>query len=379
MKQIQKTPEVMDKLRSAYGPDADLSNLAVFETVAMNTQPLRKTSGLFKNARLGLSLLSESAASANKESIPVNQMHGDEALPVGRFFNAQVVNADGGGDEMRGWMAIDASISPATVQGLNSGTIDQVSVGQMNKSISCNMCGFDFMGPDSSMMNVWDATCNDGHVMGTDGAYALIDGLQSFFELSLVGKGAVNGAKIVGPTDAKLTNNEPLRLAASTSKVGALRLTCSTSEELQPVSAELFARLEAQAGETATLSTQLAAVTVERDGLTTSLAAVTAERDTHAARIVELEPLAARAEEGDAALAAAVEHLTGELKTVLTACGKPHENLPTDVAALTASIKEHRAAFAGVVPVDGKAKPAADPGKTELAAAPTNSAFRAPR
>lgn len=373
MKQIPKTPEVLDKLRASYGPDADLSNLAVFETKAMNTQPLRKTSGLFKGARLGLSLISESAASINKESVPVNQMHGDEALPVGRAFSAAVH-----GDVLHTLFAVDGAAHPALVSSLNNGTIDQVSVGQMNKSIKCNMCGFDFMGPEATFSNVWDATCNDDHKMGEGGAYALIDGLSSFFELSLVGKGAVNGATIVGPTDAKLAGNEPLRLAASTTKLGgALMLTCSTQEDTPTVDKELLARLEAAGGEKATLTAQLSAATAERDAATTKLTASTETIVTLTAKVAELEPEAAKATENAALAAKAVEALTTEAKTILTACGKSHEGLATDVNGLLATIAEHRAQFAAAIPVDGKTNNKPADLKTALTAPSSTSAFRA--
>lgn len=375
MKQIPQTPEVKDKLRAAYGPDADLTNLAVFETVAMNTLPLRKTSGLFKGARLGLSLMSESAAWINKESVPVNTMHGDESLPIGRAFSAAMV-----GDAMHTLFAIDGAAQPKFVQGLNSGTIDQVSVGQLNKAITCNKCGFDFMGPDATFSNVWDATCNDGHVMGDDGAHAMIDGLQSFFELSLVSMGAVNGAKIIGPTDAKLVGNEPLRLAASASKVGALRLTCSTINEDAPVDKELLARLEAQAGEKSALTTQLTALTAERDSLKTQAEASAGTVTTLTAKVAELEPVAALATENAALAAKAVAALTTEAKTILTACSVTHEGLATDVDGLLATIAEHRVKFAAGIPVGGltNGNPADLKALTAAAAPSINSAFRTP-
>lgn len=362
MKQIQKTPEVMQKLQAAFGPDANLQNLAVFETVAMNTLPLRKTSGLFKGARLSLSLLSESASWINRESVPLQIQHDNSELPVGRLFFAQVVE-----DQLRALFAIDTTTSPDLVNKIESGVIDQVSVGQVNKSLACNQCGFNYLAPDASILNILDATCPDGHQVGVDGTFCFVDGLQSFFETSLVGMGAVEGAKIVGPTDARLANNEPFRLAASANRLGGLRLTCSAEEPQDVDTKEFIAKLEASAGEKAILTAQVTTLTAERDAAVTELTAAKA-------KIADLEPAAAELTASKEASDKAVAALTTEATTILTACNKPTDNLPKDVDGLLSVIAENRAAFAAAVPIGGKSNGA----NTDVEAKPATNltAFR---
>jgi hypothetical protein len=347
MKQISKTPQVLERLRAAFGADADLSRLAVYEATLLNTLPLRKSSGIFQGARNSLSLLSEMATAINKESVPLQMQHDTEAAPFGRLFYGEV----GSDDQLRGWFAVDGSTHPEVVAKLDSGVIDQVSVGFLMKSLTCSACGFDYMGPDAWEQR-YELTCDEGHAIGENGVHVFVDGLKNFFELSLVGKGAANGARIVGPSDAVLARSaETQRLAASAraeTGFAGVRLTATPPTPKQDpakMDPELLTRLEASASEKATALAQLAAATTQLEAAN--------------ARVAELEPLAAAATERDAAKAAvekAVTALQAEARTVLTACGKSSDNLPSDVDALLALIDEHRAQFAAVVPVGGKSK-----------------------
>src|SRR5690606_32499373 len=162
MKQITKTAEILAKLRASYGADANVDVLAVYEVVLANTLPLRKTGGLFKGARMESGLLHDIANAVNAESAPMQAQHDTGPLPVGRLFAAGVVGA-----ETRRGVAVDGS-TPAglgLIAQLDSGTVDQVSVGMVNKKLTCSRCDFDYMVP-SAYENRWDLTCNQDHKVG---------------------------------------------------------------------------------------------------------------------------------------------------------------------------------------------------------------------
>lgn len=358
MKQVQKTPAIIAQLRASYGPSASIDDLAVFKTVLLNSLPLRKSSGLYKGAISTVEMLAQMAAAVNAESIPINAIHGETNVNdvVGRLFAADVEGA-----QLVGLMAVDGKSHPDLVIKLDNGTIDQVSVGVLPSSVQCSSCGFDFLGPDATLDNVWSATCANDHVMGTDGIHANLNGLDLFYELSLVPMGAAQGARIVDPS----SYSEPLRLAASAkgAKGGtalAVELSATPKEPTVDITAFTTA-ITASATENANLTASVTAKAAEIVALTASLATATAT-------ITTLEAAAVTAAAGDLAttkadlvaaqalVASATEHLTGEAKKILTACGvTDHSVIPTDIPGITALIDAKRAQFAAAIPINGAA------------------------
>jgi hypothetical protein len=359
MKQVAKTQQVMDRLRAAFGPDVDVSRLAVYETAALNTQPLRKSGGIFKGARITPATLTQIANSINSESAPMRLEHGDEGAPYGRVFYGEVV-----GDEARALFTVDDA---EMVRKIDSGTLDQVSVGFMPAAINCSACGFNFIGSDATFENLYTLTCNDGHTMNENGAHAWVDGMASFQELSLVGKGAAQGARIVGPSESRLAaGNDNYRALAAKAGFSGLALTCEPIETPTPkdtlnvdITMQLTAAVEAKTKAEMTVIS----LTEKNTALTDQLAAVKAQLD--AVDTTTAEKLVA----SEAEVATAVVALTEEAKMILTALQKPVDNLPTTVAELTALIAEHRAEFAAAIPVGGRAKPSAETGETTTAPA----------
>ena len=373
MKQVQKTEQILNQLRASFGPDADVTSLAVYETRALNSLPLRKSGGIFKGARNSLRLLQQMADWVNGESVPLHLSHDTSGLPYGRAFHGALVD-----NELRLLFAIDAGSHADVVSKLESGVLDQVSVGFNMKSLGCSKCGFNFIG--ASAENFYNLTCDDGHTIGQDGVHVWVDDLEYFFELSLVGMGAAEGATIVGRSDARLANNPSAqqRLAAS-ADAGPFGVRLSPHiEEVSTMTPEQLARFEANITAAATATANLGAVTADRDAANVQLAAAQAQ-------IVQLEAAAAApapeaaqlaAAQADAALA--VETMRGELTVCLTALGEtvPAE-LPSDLSVLVAQVTEKRAAFAAIIPVGG----ASNAGTETLNPTPARSvgAFRTQR
>ena len=371
MKQVQKTEQILNQLRASFGPDADVTSLAVYEARALNSLPLRKSGGIFKGARNSLRLLQQMADWVNGESVPLHLSHDTSGLPYGRAFHGALVD-----NELRLLFAVDSMGHPEVISKLESGVLDQVSVGFNMKSLGCSKCGFNFIG--ASAENFYNLTCDEGHTIGQEGVHVWVDDLEYFFELSLVGMGAAEGATIVGRSDARLANNPSAqqRLAAS-ADAGPFGVRLSPHiEEAPTMTPDQLARFEANITAAATATAQLTAVTAERDIAAEALVAANA-------RVAELEAASEQAPtdvaelvaaQADAALA--VETMRGELTACLTALGEtiPAE-LPNDVTVLVAQVAEKRAAFAAIIPVGGAAN------QEPLSPNPTRSvgAFRTQR
>lgn len=378
MKQISKTAEILSKLRASYGVDAVVDDLAVYEVVLANTLPLRKTGGLFKGARLSPTLLSEIVNAVNAESVPIQLQHDTSTLPYGRLFSAALV-----GEEARGLLAVDKKAHPDLVQKLDTGTLDQVSVGMVNKQLLCSSCGFDYM-KASAYENRWDLTCDKEHKIGENGVHIQVVGLDSLFETSFVGQGAVRGARVIGPSESAFQDNP--RLAASSAANGgiAAHLTATVEDETMDPAA-FTSQLSTVTERAVKAETSLTAITGERDTAVANLATVTGERDTAIANLNtvtgERDTAVASLATAQEAVDAAVAALSAEAKGVLIACGKNEADADAaikdkDATALLGILTENRAKFAAIIPAGGASKPADT--DTKLTARSTAGAFRSP-
>jgi hypothetical protein len=184
-------------------------------------------------------------------------------------------------------------------------------------------------------------------------------GLSDLIELSLVARGAADKPKIVGRSASKLAPAHAQRLAARGFEIEGLVCQASKGEDRVDVSkltADLIDAktkvgvLEAAAENHATA---LAAANTARDE------AITA-RDEAQADVTRLEAeletakQASKAGEADAA----TTWLTASLTKLLTAADKPTENLPTDVAGLTAAIDAETKGLTAIIPAGGASEAA---------------------
>lgn len=358
MKQVPKTQQVVDRMRAAFGPDVDVQKLAVYEASILNTQPLRKSGGIFKGARVTPATLTQIVNSINTESAPIRLEHAEEGdAPFGRAFYAEVVD----GDDLRALYTVDDATMASKI---DNGTLDQTSVNFMPLAITCSACGFNFIGSDATFENLMSGTCGEGHVMNEGGVFPYVDGLAAFHELSMVGKGAARGARIVGPSESRLAaGNDNYRRLAAKAGFSGIALTCEAIEESNvDITAQLTAAVEAK--------TEFKLKAEAAEAKVTTLEASVADLTTKLAAATDAK-VAEKLTAAEADVTKAVAALTDELKVILTALDKPLENLPTDVAGLVAAIGEHRAAFAAVIPVGGKTKPLSEGPKDTPAPART--------
>lgn len=382
MKQVEKTPEIIAKLRRSLGAELDVDKVAVFEAIALNSLPLRKRHPLYNGARVDRNLLLEMANDVVRESKPVQIQHDTSPLPIGRVFHGEVVEGLGGG-ELRVLFTVDKT-EEKEIQKIEAGSVDQVSVSVLPKHIYNSVSGFDYLGADATFEHVWTGTDPDGNTIGEDGVYGRMVGLDAWFEMSLVGQGGANNARIVS-RDASHFGSSFQKLAASGVDPNALVLVASTRNESMDLK-ELVEKLTASAVE-------LSQKTSEVETLTATVAA----RD---ARITELEAQVAAQGNPDEALVAAntaLETATADLSAasadrdsavmalkdvatkVLTAAGKIGAAIPDSVSEISELIATNTADLKAVLSAGGRSQDAVDDQTVRQAPIASLGAFRTPR
>lgn len=384
MKSLVITPEIQSQLDAAAGTHIDPNSVSVFETVAVDTEPLRKSGSIYNGARLSSDLLHHMANFVNAGGdVPMHTLHQQgEELPVGKIINARVEN-----DQLiaRFYMPNDRA---QLVSDINKGILNSVSIGMKPKQLLCSECGFDYFGPDASFMNVFDQTCPEDHVIGQNGVHAKLQGLDRWMELSLVSVGASPKAKIRSRAKAQMSEDTLQRIAASGIPLEATLFISNPKAGDSPDMdlKELVARLEAQATEISELKAQAATIeglkaqlveaTTATEALKAQLEAANDAGTVLKAKATDLEGQLAAASE---ASKSALEFLTEHAKRALVATGRPVENLPTDVAGLIASIEASKKNLVNLFP-EGVRSVAADAGTgSTKAVQPALDVFRQPR
>lgn len=360
MKQIDLTADLQAKIQTAVGEDVDPRGFAVFEAIALNSSPLPgKRGSLFEGAVATPLTLVQMAQSINDgKHIPLIADHNLSGVPKGRVFEAGVEFDAEGNTELRILFYIDGT-ETTLIAKLNAGSLDEVSVAFLASQLLCSECQFDYLGEDATSENVWTRTCNNGHVIGTDGVHLRMVGLNQFVETSLVSAGASKNPKIVGKSQSKLSPTTSMRLAARGFEVDALVFQGSRGEELNTVDLkELNALLVAESVKAITLGNErdtakatVTTLTAERDALAGQVTTLTAERDT-AVAAVAAAPDAAVVAEATAALAFVTEIYT---KVLIAAKQDVPAELPTTIAELKAAIEGVTKGLTAILPIGGTA------------------------
>lgn len=235
-KEADITADMLAQIERVTGTQVSADEVAVFETIALNTRPLTKSGSIFHNAVVSQDTLRQMAAKLNsgEESVPLHTMHqqGYE-LPVGRVFQAEVHATQDGGAELRALFFVPKS-EAALVEKINLGILDEVSVGLKSKQMLCSKCGFDYLGPEANYGHFWSQTCENDHTIGEDGTHIKMEGLDTWMELSLVSRGASSKPKILGRAKQVMGQETYDRIAASGITPEAVVLFTG-SQEKEPV------------------------------------------------------------------------------------------------------------------------------------------------
>lgn len=213
MKQIDITAEIKEALTASFGEEADTSNMVVFEAIAINSLPLRKSfPAMYNKARFTPATLAQLPSIVAEESVPLQIMHDNEELPHGRVFSAKYSTDL---EQVNILFAINKDQnSLKLINDINSGIIDQVSVHILPKHVFCSECSHDFLGDEATLEGLYEGVCPNGHIMGQDGAYARLSGVGKWQEVSLVNRGGAQNARIIGNKNSAWRRDDA-RLAAS--------------------------------------------------------------------------------------------------------------------------------------------------------------------
>lgn len=357
MKQITKTPQIVELLAQSLGAGVDTSNLAVYEAIALNNRPIRKNHPIYKGARADRSLLLEMAAALAIESRPLQLEHMGGDLPQGRVFHGRVLDK-GSESELRVLFFVD-STEERTISKLNSGTLDQVSVSVIPKKLLNSKSGFDYLGPQAKPENVWTGADLDGNIIGKDGVHARMVGLELWTELSLVGMGGAENARVINHNESYFGSSYS-KLAASGTDPSIFVLE-ATTENTEMDLKELVESLTATTTKLALTQRDLDTVTASLTAKDTEIATLKAQladagkpSETLAAAQTSLAEKTTEVETLTASNAVAVAALQTVAKHILTASGKPTADVPSDVAKLDMLIKDSSAALTAALSAGGR-------------------------
>jgi regulator of replication initiation timing len=354
MKQLQLTPEIESRIKKVVGDDVETTGFAVFESISLNTLPLTGKDGtIFEKAVVSELTLRQMADSINSgNTLPLIWSHNGDDVPKGRVFYAELHTGDLGESEFRTLWYVDPT-EQILKDKLNAASIDEVSVSFLASQILCSECGFDYRGPDATIINLMDRICAEGHEIGQDGVHTRLIGLAVFTELSLVSRGAAKEAKIVGKSKSKLA--APLQqLAAKGMEIDKLYLSASRGE--------LNVDIDALVTNLSDVKAELKVTSKEVEALKLSSTTLTEENTSLKTKVGELETelTAAKDASKETELAAATTELT-EAKTILgalfvklaVASGETDPKAPDTIAELNAGIEKYQSKLTALLPIGG--------------------------
>ncbi|WP_037500720.1 hypothetical protein [Sphingomonas jaspsi] len=361
MKRLELTPELISLIHDRVGPDVDTDGIAVFESISLNNLPLPGKKGTIWEGAIATPLTLRQIADHinNGGHIPLVMNHDMSGVPKGRVFQAGIDYSSSGDFELRTLFYLDKTEAEMAAK-IDAGSMDEVSISFLPTSYQCSECDFDYLGEGANWENFYTRTCSNDHEVGKDGVHVRMVGLASLIELSLVARGAADKPKIVGRSTSKLAPASAQRLAAAGFEIDGLVCQASRGESTPMDTNKLTADLidaKTQVGVLTAAATaheaQLTAAHTARDEALGQVATLTAERDE-----LQTKLTAAEGESRTADAEAAVTWLTASLTKLLTAAGKTAENLPTDVAALTAAIDAETQGLTALIPAGGASQQA---------------------
>ena len=372
MKRLQMTPALSAMIKAAVGNDVDTDKLAVFESISLNSQPLRGKKGtIFEKAVPEPITLAEIVDRINSPGghAPLMTDHFVMGAPNGRVFHAGLNYGDEG-LELRTLFYLPLASEASNIEKLDTGVLDEVSVQFLPREFRCSACGWDYIG-EGGAANLEAKTCANDHTIAEDGVHARLIGLDDFVEISLVARGADNNPKIVGQSESKLAPDKALALAAKGfENPDALVVRASIKEDDAMDTTKLVTDLS-------DAKSQVAVLTHEKTTLTAQLSEANTALTAANTRATELEgQVATLTQERDAALQRpeasvlterdeAVAILQDQVNALLVATGKEKlegDDMPKSPAELKAKIGELTANLTAILPAPGGASQAAGSG-----------------
>lgn len=369
-KSVEVTNAILELIQKNVGHQVDASKFTVYETVALTTRPLNKRGSIFDKGQHTRTTLDEMAKYVvDGGNVPLHTLHqaGTE-IPVGRVFYAALNDTPDGHTELRALFYI-LNDHAELINAMETSALDEVSVGIHHKHIYCSECNFDYLGDEATFMNFYERTCPEGHTIGVDGVFARLVGMESWMELSLVGKGAAQGAQIKPQAKRLLGDARYEQQLAAGKNPDLSILTAKTSLDTETIIgsklnsdtqgtpemnvAEFTAQITAKATEISDLTAKLTAAETKATEATTKVTDLEAQLSAANTKVTEAEAKLANVPVISDETVAALQELN---RKVLVASGETNvEVKEKDVNKLMASITEKGAKLANI-PVLGVTK-----------------------
>lgn len=378
-KQLELTPKIIAAIARSTDGGVDPTSVSVFECAAFNTLPVSKKGSLFDGARSTENTLRQMAdyLNAGTNFVPLHSLHDQGyALPYGRVFAGDVVMSSQGLPELRTLFYLP-NTEVDLIGKLDTGVIDEVSVGLRTQHMNCSECGFDYLGSEASGDNFWSQSCNNEHQIGVDGVHVILSGLDRFLELSLVSLGAAKNAKVMSRAKSLLgeaTYTQQLQ-ASGIAPEATLLFTTIKKEELMDLTVLVADLTNAKAANLvseaaiAASKAQVDTLTASNTALTAQVASLTAAADT------KLPAVQAALDAATASLTEAVAYVRTEAHRVAVASSSEKPADTADFTQLVASIATSRSKLAETIPVGGRSMNASA-GTGEVAVNAPRSSFK---
>ena len=331
-KRVKIEGRLLELLKAKTGDENfDSSKVVAYESISASTRPIKKSHSPYDKAVMNVSVLTEAAAILDSNSVPLLVMHEGSMLPIGQCLLAEVVAVENGHSELRTVFYLEAD-SPH-VNKIDLAIIDEVSVGMLCKNAYCSECDFDYLKPEN-LYNFWMRTCENDHVLGTNGVHLRLVGCDSWSELSLVNKGASNNAKIVNRAQQAMSKDTHTRIAASGGNPELIYLLCSSTGQTQVTTnlsevsdmelGQLVTELSTAKAEVIVLTGVKTELTATNTDLTTKLAEANTTLTAAQAELATLkaQDTTAKLATTEAELAVTNDFLTKNWKLALAATGK---------------------------------------------------------
>ncbi len=381
-KQLQMTQKISDAISRSTDGSVDPSTVAVFECAAFNTLPITKKGTLFQGATATEQTLLQMATYLNTGTnfVPLHTLHDQgENLPVGRVFSGQVVPDANGMAELRTLFYLPLTETDL-IQKLDTGVIDEVSVGLKTQHMNCSECGWDYLGADSTFENLWGQHCINDHQIGEAGVHLILSGMDRFMELSLVSLGAAKNAKIMSRTKSLMGEaNYNLQLASSgiAPEATILFSTITKPKELSMDLTQLVAELTNAKAANQVNEVNLAAQKTQVDTLTAANADLLTQNTTLKAQadVSKVPALEAQLAEAQTSLTAAIGFVRKEADRISVAANLALPVAEATLEVLTAAIETGRAKLQETIPVGGRSLNASA-GTGNAGATTSNSSFK---
>jgi hypothetical protein len=287
-KKVTLTEKLKEQIRKVVGGDIAFDKIAVYEAVVASTRPISQRNSAYDGAVLTEAYLNQMVEYLAEESVPVQVMHNNEVLPIGKVFSAGVLDVEQGQKDLNALFYVESDSDFANK--IDLGIIDEVSIGSLPKHALCSECGFDYAA-NGNELAFYFRECDKGHVLGENNVHLNLTKMANWSELSLVGKGASDKPKILGTAKQRLSKDSYEKLAASgisPDRVDLTYLHCSATQPPEN-NEDVDMDLKALTTQISDLSAAKAKLELTKEQVDTQLSAANEQLQSAKDKIVDLE------------------------------------------------------------------------------------------